>query len=88
MQLWGLTALQAELNGSCEQASGTGKLFLPWLKLQNLGLNPSSLKAVGTLIASSFRAMKKDAMKWFWFFLIICLTAETAALRGGFCAGS
>lgn len=66
-------------------ASNTGKLFLPWLKLYNLGLKPSSLKATGKPIDSSCHTVKKDAIKCYFF--NICLTAETAMLQGGCCVG-
>ena len=86
--LWGLTALQTELNGSCEQAdataSETGKLFLPWLKLQNLGLKPSSLKATGTTIATSFHAVKKDAKKCYFIFLTSALLLKPQCFKEDF----
>lgn len=77
VQLWGLTALQTELNGSCEQAdagaSKTEKLFFPWLKQQSLGSIPSSLQTKCLPIAFSLHAKKKDAMKYFAFSLITAL---------------
>lgn len=91
LPLWGLTALQTELNSSCEQADATdaktGKTVFATVETREF--RPKNLKSVGTPIASSFHAMKKGATKcYFIFFLMSAASAEMAILQGGVCVGS